>query len=90
MTMAAKKTTYIPPFTIGAEAINKVAEISALVERYALRMEQEDGLRLRKANRIKTIHSSLAIEGNTLTEGEVRDILEGKAVIAPIRHPSVH
>ena len=42
-------------------------------------------MRLRKANRIKTIHSSLAIEGNTLSEDEVRDILDGKNVVAPIK-----
>lgn len=42
-------------------------------------------MRLRKANRIKTIHSSLAIEGNTLSEDEVSDIVNGKHVVAPIR-----
>lgn len=77
--------SYIPPFTISAKAINLIAEISGLIERYAIRLEQEDGLRLRKANRIKTIHSSLAIEGNTLSEDEVRDILDGKNVVAPIK-----
>ena len=76
---------YIPPFTVSADAINLIAEISAQIERYAIRLEQEDGLRLRKVNRIKTIHSSLAIEGNTLTEGEVRDIIDGKNVVAPIK-----
>ncbi|MDO4957377.1 MAG: Fic family protein [Bacteroidales bacterium] len=76
---------YKPPFTISSEAINKIAEISRLIERYAIRLEKEDGLRLRKANRIKTIHSSLAIEGNKLSVDEVRDILEGKNVVAPIR-----
>jgi Fic family protein len=81
----SEELTYIPPFVVSAEAINLIAEISAQIERYAIRLEQEDGLRLRKANRIKTIHSSLAIEGNTLSEDEVRDILEGKAVVAPIR-----
>lgn len=83
----AKKAelTYVPPFTVSAEAINLIAEISGQIERYAIRLEQEDGLRLRKANRIKTIHSSLAIEGNTLSEDEVRDIVEGKTVVAPIR-----
>ena len=79
------KNEYTPPFTISAEAINLIADISALIERYAIRLEQEDGLRLRKANRIKTIHSSLAIEGNTLSENEVRDIIEGKNIVAPIR-----
>ena len=77
--------SYIPPFTVSAEAINLIAEISAQIERYAIRLEQEDGLRLRKANRIKTIHSSLAIEGNTLSEEEVRDVIDGKNVVAPIR-----
>ena len=77
--------TYIPPFAVSAEAINLIAEISAQIERYAIRLEQEDGVRLRRANRIKTIHSSLAIEGNTLSENEVRDIIDGKNVVAPIR-----
>ena len=81
----SEELTYIPPFVVNAEAINLIAEISAQIERYAIRLELEDGLRLRKANRIKTIQSSLAIEGNTLSEDEVRDILEGKAVVAPIR-----
>ena len=83
----AKNTepTYVPPFTVSAEAINLIAEISAQIERYAIRLEQEDGVRLRRANRIKTIHSSLAIEGNTLSEDEVRDIIDGKNVVAPIR-----
>ena len=76
---------YLPPFTVSAEAINLIAEISGQIERYAIRLEQEDGLRLRKANRIKTIHSSLAIEGNTLSEDEVRDIIDGKNVVAPIK-----
>ena len=74
---------YKPPFTISSKAINLIAKISAQIERYAIRMEQSDSLRLRKVNRIKTIHSSLAIEGNNLSEGEVRAILEGKNVIAP-------
>ena len=83
--MKGENEMYIPPFTVSSEAINLIAEISGLIERYAIRLEQEDGLRLRKVNRIKTIHSSLAIEGNTLTEGEVRDIIDGKNVVAPIK-----
>ena len=74
---------YRPPFTVSSKAINLIAQISAQIERYAIRMEQADSLKLRKANRIRTIHSSLAIEGNNLSEGEVLAILEGKTVIAP-------
>ena len=76
---------YTPPFDISPQAINLIASISAQIERYAIHLERNDGLRLQKANRIKTIHSSLAIEGNTLTETKVRDIIDGKQVIAPAR-----
>ncbi|MBQ6155737.1 MAG: winged helix-turn-helix transcriptional regulator [Bacteroidales bacterium] len=67
---------YKPPFTLSARAVGMVADIAAQMERFAIRMEQDDALRLRKANRIKTIHSSLAIEGNHLLESEVADILD--------------
>ncbi len=74
-----------PPFNISADAINLIAEISALLERHNITLEGEHGLRLRMANRIKTIHSSLAIEGNTLSEDEVRDIINGRQIVAPTR-----
>ena len=76
---------YQPPFSISSAAVNLIAEISALMERYAIRLEQSGGLRLRIASRIKTIHSSLALEGNRLSEHEVRDVLQGKPVMAPLR-----
>ena len=76
---------YKPPFTISPKAINLIASISSQLERYAIKMEQSDSLRQRRANRIKTIHSSLAIEGNTLSEGEVKAVLEGKTVVAPLK-----
>lgn len=85
----AKGTTkhqgYKPPFTLSAKTVGMVADIAAQMERFAIRMEQSDALRLRKANRIKTIHSSLAIEGNHLLESQVADILDGKTVVAPLR-----
>lgn len=87
--MAEKMTKtyngYKPPFSLSAKAVGLVADIAAQMERFAIRMEQSDALRLRKVNRIKTIHSSLAIEGNRLLESEVADILDGKIVVAPIR-----
>jgi Fic family protein len=79
------KSNYKPPFSISTKTIHFIAEISAQIERYAIRMEQEDGLLLRKINRIKTIHGSLAIEGNTLSESMITEILEGKHVVAPLR-----
>ncbi len=74
---------YVPPFTVSEHAINRVAEISALVERYALRLEGPEGFRLRKANRIHSIHSSCAIEANSLTYEEVTAVLNGRRVAAP-------
>lgn len=76
---------YVPPFNISAKAVNLIADISALVERYAIRLEQKEGVHLRKVNRIKTIRGSLAIEGNTLSESMITDIIEGKTVVAPLR-----
>ncbi len=76
---------YKPPFSLTTDIVNQIAQISAQIERYAIRLEQSDGLRLRKANRIRTIHSSLAIEGNKLSEGQVRDIINGKNVVAPVK-----
>lgn len=79
------KLMYTPPFKITSRILNLVAEISAKIERYAILLEHDVELHLRKANRIKTIHSSLAIEGNELTEGQVRDIVNGHIVLAPLR-----
>ena len=76
---------YQPNFIVSAQAISMVAEISTLVERYAIALEMTDSLKLRRANKIKTIQSSLAIEGNTLSMKQVTDILEGKRVVAPLR-----
>lgn len=76
---------YTPPFKITSRILNLVAEISAKIERYAILLEQDTELRLRKANRIKTIHSSLAIEGNELAENQVRDIINGHSVVASLR-----
>ena len=38
---------------------------------------------LRKNNRIESIHSSLAIETNSLSFDQVKDVTNGKVVIGP-------
>ena len=76
---------YTPLFIITTKAINLIAEISAQVERFAIRMEQEDSLRLRKVNRMQTIRGTLAIEGNTLSEEQVTALIDGKHVVAPVK-----
>lgn len=76
---------YQPPYTITQEILNRVAAISEVVGRLTILTDQAKTLRLRRINRIRTIHGSLAIEGNTLSEAQITAILEGKRVIAPPR-----
>jgi len=79
------KSTYQPPYTITPEILNRVAAISEAVGRLTVLTDQARALRLRRINRIRTIHGSLAVEGNTLSEAQITAILEGKRVVAPPR-----
>ncbi|WP_045222134.1 Fic family protein [Desulfonatronum thioautotrophicum] len=76
---------YQPPYTITPEILNRVAAISEAIGRLTVLADQARALRLRRINRIRTIHGSLAIEGNTLSAAQITAILEGKRVIAPPR-----
>ena len=81
----SKPATYEPPYTITSAILNHVAAISEAVGRLTVLSDQTRSLRLRRINRIRTIHGSLAIEGNTLSEAQVTAILDGKRIIAPPR-----
>lgn len=72
--------TYVPPYKVSGRAMNLIAEIAAAVERYRIILEGPDGVRLRKVNHIRTIRGTTAIEGNTLTEAQITDILAGRRV----------
>ncbi len=62
----------------------KIGAIHALLERVKISEEQSgDTLRLRKLNRIMSIHASTAIEGNRLTLEQVSDVINGKPVWGP-------
>lgn len=74
--------TYQPPHSLTPAMLRLVSTISEAVGRLSV-LEEEKNLRLRRANRIRTIQGSLAIEGNTLSEEQITAILEGKRVIAP-------
>ncbi|PUA30223.1 MAG: cell filamentation protein Fic [Cellvibrio sp. 79] len=74
--------TYQPPHSLTPTMLRLVSTISEAVGRLSV-LEDEKNLRLRRANRIRTIQGSLAIEGNTLSEEQITAILEGKRVIAP-------
>ncbi|MBN4077078.1 Fic family protein [Mariprofundus ferrooxydans] len=77
--------SYQPPFMVTPRIIDLVGKISEAVGRLSVCAESDQALRLRRINRIRTIHGSLAIEGNTLSEEQITAILEGKHVIAPPR-----
>ena len=73
---------YTPPFTINDEILGLVSEISEQIG--ALNVMLGNSMPspvLRKENQIKTIHSSLAIEHNSLSLQQVTDIIEGKHVL---------
>lgn len=72
-----------PPYQITDNILQLVASISEkLGEVNAVHLHKPP-TELRKKNRIKTIQSSLEIEGNTLTEEQITALLENKRVIAP-------
>src|SRR5690606_15858023 len=72
-----------PPYQITKNILQLVTSISEkLGEVNAVHLHKPPTA-LRKKNRIKTIQSSLEIEGNTLTEEQITALLENKRVIAP-------
>lgn len=72
-----------PPYEITSEILKYIASISEKIGEISARYLIKSDPILRKQNQIKTIHSSLSIEGNTLTEEQITAILENKRVIGP-------
>lgn len=76
---------YEPPFTLNDEILTLVADIAQKVGKVEAYEKLNPSPQLRKQNRIRTIHSSLAIEDNPLSLEQVTAVIEGKHVIAPAR-----
>lgn len=72
-----------PPFEITNAMIDHVAEIAELTGKLSSTNKLSANPTLRRTNRIRTIHGSLAIEQNTLTLEQVTAVLNGKQVLAP-------
>ena len=72
-----------PPFEITNQMIDYVAEIAELVGKLSAVASLYANPMLRRSNRIRTIHGSLAIEQNTLSLEQVTAVLNGKHVLAP-------
>ena len=77
-----------PPYTITSTALNLVAAICEKLALLSAAGSLSSGPlspQLRRENRIRTIHASLAIENNTLSLEQVTDIIDGKPVLGPPR-----
>ena len=76
---------YTPPFTITNKMLSLVSTISEKIGNISSYNNFESKPHLRKNNRIKSIYSSLAIEANSLSLSEVRDVINGHLVLGPQR-----
>ena len=74
---------YIPPFHVTDEITNLIAEISEMLGALSVDVHFSPDPMLRRRNRIRTIHSSLAIEQNTLSLDQVTAVIEGKRILGP-------
>lgn len=72
---------YRPPFTITNKMLSHVSSISEKIGRITAINSLEAKPHLRKNNKIRSIHSSLKIEANSLTLGQVRDVINGRMVL---------
>lgn len=71
---------YTPPYKISDKILSLVADISEKIGRITESTNLDSKPHLRRNNKIKSIHSSLAIEANSLSLDEVRDVINGKTV----------
>ena len=72
---------YTPPFEITSKIIELISNISEKIGEINYLQNTPSHIRLRKENRIKTIHSSLSIENNSLNLQQITAIIEGKRVL---------
>ncbi|CCX35999.1 uncharacterized conserved protein [Clostridium sp. CAG:1000] len=74
---------YIPPFDITNIMLDKISNIMKKIGKLDNYKDLNKMPVLRRNNRIRSIHSSLAIEANSLSFDQVKDIIDGKKVIGP-------
>jgi Fic family protein len=72
--------TLEPLYTISLKSADYLAKIVETVTRLEVRTDFKRDIRLHRENRVRSIYSSLAIEGNTLSLDDVSDVLNGKLV----------
>ena len=69
-----------PPYTITEKAADYLAKIVETVTRLEFGTGFKRDIKLHRENRVQTIHSSLAIEGNSLSLDEVTAVIDGKMI----------
>ena len=74
---------YKPSFTITNSMLNYSISISQKIEKFLSYQSLKRMPMLRRNNRIKSIHSSLGIEANSLSLDQVRDVINGVTVFGP-------
>lgn len=72
-----------PPYQITTKILEQIASIAEKIGEINAAYLYKPPTELRKKNRIKTIQSSLEIEGNSLSLDQVTAILDNKKVAAP-------
>jgi len=68
------------PYLITEKAADYLTKIAEIATRLEFGSDFKRDIKLHRENRLRSIHSSLAIEGNSLTLGEVTAIIQGKVV----------
>jgi len=76
-----KEKGYFPPYTITDKTVNLISDITEIVTKITIDDNWNNNLRLRRDNRIRTIHASLAIENNSLSLSQVTAIINGKRIL---------
>ncbi|MEL6557028.1 MAG: Fic family protein [Bacteroidota bacterium] len=72
-----------PPYDITPLILQSITSISEKLGAINAQFLDKPSPTLRKQNKIKTIHSSLSIEGNTLTEEQITALIDNKRVLGP-------
>ncbi len=70
-----------PPYDITNAILKLISSISEKIGEVNATFLNKPSPQLRKQNRVKTIHSSLQIEGNTLSESQITALIENKRVV---------
>ncbi len=76
---------YHPPYQLTTRILQQVASICELMGRWSVTGAASLAPHLRRDNRIRTIHASLAIEHNSLSLEQVSAVLDGKRVLGQPR-----